>query len=147
MVKKIRKTFQHLPTKQSPIKSTKENPKVMNKKPWTDREDDLVRSLVEKYGPQRWSFIAKFVDGRLGKQCRERWHNHLNPKINKGEWVFHEEWILYLSHSLLGNKWSEIAKLISHRTDNTIKNHWNSTMKKKTKDFERFLKGILFINS
>lgn len=62
--------------------------KNVRKKPWTDNEDNLVRTLVQKYGPQRWSFIAKFVPGRLGKQCRERWHNHLNPKILKSEWSF-----------------------------------------------------------
>ena len=61
--------------------------KFLRKKPWTDKEDNLVRQLVEKYGPQRWSFMAKFVQGRLGKQCRERWHNHLNPNILKVEWM------------------------------------------------------------
>lgn len=57
--------------------------KMLRKKPWSQEEDNLVKKLVEKYGPQRWSFIAKFVPGRLGKQCRERWHNHLNPSILK----------------------------------------------------------------
>ena len=61
---------------------------MLRKKPWTDEEDNLVRALVDKYGPQRWSFIAKFVPDRLGKQCRERWHNHLNPMILKSEWSF-----------------------------------------------------------
>lgn len=63
---------------------------LLRKKPWTEEEDMLVKSLVEKYGPQRWSFIAKFVTGRLGKQCRQRWHNHLNPSILKVEWAIHE---------------------------------------------------------
>ena len=58
----------------------------LKKKPWTEEEDAMVMKLVEKYGPQKWSFIAKFVQGRAGKQCRERWHNHLNPKILKEEW-------------------------------------------------------------
>jgi Myb-like DNA-binding domain len=80
--------------------------KFLRKKPWTEEEDNLVRKLVEKYGPQRWSFIAKFVEGRLGKQCRERWHNHLNPNILKVEWMLHEEWILFLAHTAHGSKWA-----------------------------------------
>lgn len=63
---------------------------LLRKKPWSEEEDMLVCKLVEKYGPQRWSFIAKFVTGRLGKQCRERWHNHLNPSILKVDWMLHE---------------------------------------------------------
>ena len=81
--------------------------------------------------------IAKHVPGRLGKQCRERWHNHLNPKIKKIGWSKEEEWILYLMHRNNGNKWAEIAKVLEGRTDNTIKNHWNSSMKKKLPEMAR----------
>jgi myb proto-oncogene protein len=79
------------------------------------------------------------LPGRIGKQCRERWHNHLNPKIKKIGWSEEEEWILYLMHRSSGNKWAEIAKVLEGRTDNTIKNHWNSSMKKKLFEMGRAL--------
>lgn len=67
--------------------------------PWTDDEDTLLSSLVDNLGSQKWSEIAKKIKGREGKQCRERWHNHLNPHIKKGPWSYREQWILYLVSS------------------------------------------------
>jgi len=71
------------------------NPQLV-KGPWSKEEDKLVLSLVQSNGAQKWTNIAHYLPGRIGKQCRERWHNHLNPRIKKNEWSLEEELILYI---------------------------------------------------
>ncbi|KAG6684157.1 hypothetical protein I3843_12G050000 [Carya illinoinensis] len=105
---------------------------VMNKGAWTAEEDQKLSQYIEIHGAKRWKTVAfKAGLNRCGKSCRLRWLNYLRPNIKRGNISDAEEDLILRLHKLLGNRWSLIAGRLPGRTDNEIKNYWNSHLSKK----------------
>ncbi|KAJ6695990.1 TRANSCRIPTION FACTOR MYB8-RELATED-RELATED [Salix koriyanagi] len=106
--------------------------KVMSRGAWTAEEDSKLARCVEVHGAKRWKTVAlKSGLNRCGKSCRLRWLNYLRPNIKRGNISCEEEDLIIRLHKLLGNRWSLIAGRLPGRTDNEIKNYWNSHLSKK----------------
>lgn len=121
-----------------PLDETNDLIDLSLKNTWSVEEDKALENLVEFQGTKAWAQVAKeinniFYEGkafRKGKQCRERFFNHINPKLKKGDWTKEEDDFILQMQSTNGNKWSEIAKKLTGRNENQVKNRWKSLQSK-----------------
>ncbi|XP_030530704.1 transcription factor MYB123-like [Rhodamnia argentea] len=104
----------------------------LNRGAWTAMEDRILTSYIKAHGEGKWRNLPKRAGlKRCGKSCRLRWLNYLKPDIKRGNISLDEEELIVRLHKLLGNRWSLIAGRLPGRTDNEIKNYWNTTLGKK----------------
>ena len=109
----------------------------------SNQEDEIIKEIVIEQGQKKWTKIAKVIEerlgvvGRTGKQCRERWHNHLNPDVIKESWTAEEESKIFELQKQLGNRWSEIAAHLPGRTDNSIKNCFYSAIRRNLRKYNK----------
>ncbi|XP_021748461.1 transcription factor MYB13-like [Chenopodium quinoa] len=107
----------------------------VKKGPWSQAEDFKLISFIQKHGHNNWRALPKLAGlARCGKSCRLRWVNYLRPDLKRGDFTPQEEEIIIKLHEALGNKWSKIASHFPGRTDNEIKNVWNTHLKKRLKE-------------
>ncbi|EOA31205.1 hypothetical protein CARUB_v10014371mg [Capsella rubella] len=135
----------------------------MNKGAWTKEEDERLVSYIKSHGEGCWRSLPRAAGLlRCGKSCRLRWINYLRPDLKRGNFTRDEDELIIKLHSLLGNKWSLIAARLPGRTDNEIKNYWNTHIKRKllskgidpsthraineAKTEEKFVKDVSFVS-
>ncbi|GLJ29658.1 hypothetical protein SUGI_0584830 [Cryptomeria japonica] len=112
--------------------SSKPDNNMLKKGPWTSAEDEILVAYVKENGEGNWNSVQKHSGlSRCGKSCRLRWANHLRPNLKKGAFSPEEERFIMDLHHKLGNKWARMAALMPGRTDNEIKNFWNTRIKRR----------------
>ena len=133
------KTHLYVPIVQPSVASLEHR---QERQAWLPWEDEILKSIVLAEGTKHWTSIAKALNDkahngmsvRHGKQCRERWYNHLDPNLKKGNWSREEDLFLLEKQLELGNHWSEISKLLLGRNENSVKNRFKSLLRKAQKE-------------
>ncbi|KAH7515906.1 transcription factor MYB124 isoform X1 [Ziziphus jujuba] len=100
---------------------------------WTQEEDDILREQISIHGTENWAIIASKFKDKTTRQCRRRWYTYLNSDFKKGGWSPEEDMLLCEAQKIFGNRWTEIAKVVSGRTDNAVKNRFSTLCKKRAK--------------
>ncbi|CAH2073916.1 unnamed protein product [Thlaspi arvense] len=104
----------------------------LKKGPWSSAEDNILIDYVKKHGEGNWNAVQKHTGlFRCGKSCRLRWANHLRPNLKKGAFSLEEEQLIVELHAKMGNRWARMAAHLPGRTDNEIKNYWNTRIKRR----------------
>ncbi|KAL1360819.1 hypothetical protein HN51_006198 [Arachis hypogaea] len=115
----------------------------VKKGPWTPEEDIILVSYIQEHGPGNWRAVPTNTGlSRCSKSCRLRWTNYLRPGIKRGNFTEQEEKMIIHLQDLLGNRWAAIASYLPQRTDNDIKNYWNTHLKKKLKKLQAPSSGV-----
>ena len=108
---------------------------------WIPSEDEVILKYVFYKGKSNdnmmWGNLQESLNGRSGKSCRERWFNHFDPKIKRTDWSQEEQWVLFILRNQQNEKWSLISKKLMGRTDNAVKNYWNSRLRKRIESMQR----------
>ncbi|GMH15320.1 hypothetical protein Nepgr_017161 [Nepenthes gracilis] len=100
---------------------------------WTSEEDDILREQISIHGTESWTIVASKFKDKTTRQCRRRWYTYLNSDFKMGVWSPEEDMLLLEAHKIFGNRWTEIAKVVSGRTDNAVKNRFSTLCKKRAK--------------
>ncbi|OMJ92337.1 hypothetical protein SteCoe_4886 [Stentor coeruleus] len=113
-------------------------------KHWEQKEDELLKHLIEINESKKWNHISEMMNSddsanyKSPKQCRDRWVNHLDPKLNQTPWTDEEEAFLIEKHKNFGCKWSIISKFFQGRSANSIKNHFYSLIRKNLRRYNKY---------
>jgi hypothetical protein len=117
--------------------------RIIHKVRWTLQEDLRLLAAVNRVGHSNWRIVSEAMCGRTGKQCRERWLNHLSPFVNHETWTPQEDLILMQSQNVSGNSWASIAQLLPGRSASNVKNRWAYLCRREGEDQRTVVEPVM----